>query len=123
MNQIKNKAAAVLGLILAVPTLIEGGSVLLGTSNPDQIVLKWLVIYNVAAALFSLFVTGQLWMNSTRAKKLSVIMLAAHSVVFLTLIAIFFISGHVALKSIAAMGIRTMIWAIINLITINRSKA
>jgi len=120
--KIKTKTAAVLGLILAVPTLIEGGSVLLGTSNPDQIVLKWLVTYNVAAALFSLFVIGQLWMNRTGAKKLSVVMLAAHSVVFLTLIAIFFINGHVALKSIAAMGIRTMVWAVINLIIINRSK-
>ena len=121
MNKMKNRIGAVLAAILALPTIIEGSSVLLGISNPDQIVLKWLVVYNVTAAVFSLYVVWQIWTFAQNAGKLSLLMLAAHMSVFLILLLIFFSSGHVATKSLMAMGMRSSVWIVINLLL--RSKS
>ena len=117
----KNKLAAILGLVLAIPTIFEGSSVLLGINTPNQIVLIWLVAYNVLAALFSLYVVAAIWLQKPGGKKLALLMLIMHGSVLFILAGIFFTTGHVAIKSIMAMTMRSVVWIIINSL-IKRSK-
>ncbi|MDH5656257.1 MAG: hypothetical protein OEZ34_10135 [Spirochaetia bacterium] len=115
----KKFSAAVLVLLISIPTIIEGSSVLFGISRPDQIILPWLVLYNVAAAAVSLIVIYFLFRNSKTAIPFSLFVTASHLTVLGILLFIFFSSGNVALKSIAAMSLRSTIWLIVFLISKN----
>jgi len=116
MKPLKNKIAAFLGLVLAIPTIIEGFSVLLGISTPDQIVLKWLVVYNVAVAVYSIYVIFEIWRGSMKGKKQGLLILTLHLSVLLLLVGIYFTTGQVAVKSILAMSMRSAVWTVINVL-------
>lgn len=106
----KRIIAIILGLVISVPTIIEGGSVLIGRSEPDQVVLKWLVIYNVLVAFISFNIVFIIWLKKKIAITLSLIISLLHLSVFLILVGIYNTSGEVAVKSIYAMLFRTCIW-------------
>jgi len=110
-------------LLISAASLFEGTAVLTGASQPEQIVLRWLVIYNVAAALAGLIfllavlfrfsaVFAQIW-KRLRISWPAGIIAIAHGVVLLTLLIIFFTDGAVAVKSIGAMSMRTVVWALV----------
>lgn len=114
MKNIYSIIAMALGVLLAIPTLKEGIAVIMGKEQVGMVVLHWLVYYNVAMALFSLFVVFTIWKNYSYKFKLSLIVLSGHVTVLLILISIYFINGEVAVKSIMAMTVRSTVWGIIN---------
>jgi len=114
MKGIYSKIAITLGVVLAIPTLLEGISVISGKEQTGMIVLPWLVYYNVGMALFSLFVVFTILKNSTSKQKFAYIVLSGHLIVLLILLGVYFTSGLVATKSIMAMTFRFIIWGIIN---------
>lgn len=108
-------------LLISVATILEGMAVLTGVSQPEQIVLRWLVTYNVIAAFAGLTfllavlfrfssVFARLWKRFNISWPAGIIALA-HAVVLLALVFIYFTDGTVALKSIGAMSMRTVVWA------------
>ena len=122
MKITKNRIAASIGLLLSLPTIMEGTSVLAGLSKPDQIVLPWLVMYNVAMALLSLYIIWEIWKKSNRGRKLAVFVFLMHFSVLAVLVFIYFTSGVVALKSIMAMSLRSAVWATICYLTKRNMK-
>ena len=109
-------------LLISVATLFEGAAVLTGASQPEQVVLRWLVTYNVAAAfagltfllavLFRFSSVFALWKRFRISWPASIIALA-HGAVLLTLLIIYSTDGAVAVKSIGAMSMRTVVWALV----------
>jgi len=102
-----------LGLIFAVVSILEGSRVLLEGPADAQIVLPWLVTYNVVMALLSLPVLYILFREQTRAKQLSILILGCHSLVFLILAGLFLSGDLVALKSVVAMAVRSALWVLL----------
>jgi hypothetical protein len=113
MKNIHSKIAIVLGILLVIPTLLEGTSVILGKEQAGMVVLPWLVYYNVGMALFSLFAVYNIWKEHPAKLKVVSIVLLGHLTVWAILLVIYFTSGAVATKSIMAMTMRSSIWALI----------
>ncbi|MBK6604061.1 MAG: hypothetical protein IPO06_25780 [Leptospiraceae bacterium] len=112
----KNKyslIAIALGILLAIPTLIEGTSVILGKEQGGMIVLFWLVYYNVGMALFSLFVVYTIWKNLSNKLTMTSVVAVGHVLVLFVLVAIYLSSGQVAVKSLLAMTMRSLVWGTI----------
>ena len=122
MKNIYSIIAMILGILLAIPTLKEGISVIMGKEQVGMVVLHWLVYYNVVMAVFSLFVVFSIWKNYIYKFKLASIVFIGHIIVLLILISIYFINGEVAMKSIMAMSVRSGIWGIINLLIRKNTK-
>lgn len=112
-HRIRLIVASLLAVVVSIPTLTEGTSVILGLHTPDQIVLPWLVRYNVAAAVVSLVAVILLWVSSKAGNRLSLAILFGHVTVLVVLALIFFSAGQVATKSILAMAMRSVLWAVI----------
>lgn len=114
--QIRKWIAVGLAVLISIPTIIEGGSVLLGISHPDQIVLKWLVFYNVVMAIISLLVAAMIAFRYSGKAAAARLIFFGHLSVLIILIGIHFTTGQVALKSIGAMSMRSTIWLVINIL-------
>ncbi|MCB1308208.1 MAG: hypothetical protein KDK30_08525 [Leptospiraceae bacterium] len=103
-------------LVFSLLTIMEGGTVLLKGPPADQIVLKWLVIYNVIVAALALPVLVLLWRGRPFACKLALSVTAAHGLVLIILIGIYFSTGEVAVKSLGAMSLRFVLWGFCSLV-------
>lgn len=104
------KIAAAVAIVFSLLTLVEGSQVLLGVTQPEYIVLKPLLIYNVVMAIVGLAAGVALWLNRRRAFTLVATVAAAHIVVLIIVGAMYFADGAVALHSVQAMVIRSAIW-------------
>ncbi|MBE7439919.1 MAG: hypothetical protein HS115_15815 [Spirochaetales bacterium] len=111
--KILRTAILLFGFIHALLSILEGSRVLIAGPAGDQIVLPWLVTYNVAMALFSLPVLYLVFRQRSRGQMLSLSVLAAHTMVFLVLLGIYLTTGQVAGKSVIAMAVRSAVWALI----------
>ena len=107
----KRNIAVIIALIMAIPAIINGTSVIKGSFTPNQIILMWLVWYNVIFAFLSLGAAWLIWKR--KGKRIANFIFSGHVLVLLALVGIYFISGEVAVKSIAAMSIRSVSWALI----------
>jgi len=103
--------ASIFGLLLSVPSIIQGIRVIIGIHKPDQIILVWLVYYNILLACISLFAVYQIW--TAKKSRLPLLIPVMHFSVLIILIAIYFSTGMVAVKSILAMAMRAGVWAFI----------
>lgn len=106
-----NRIAAILALIIGAMAIFAGGKVLLGIL-PDYYVINWLPIYNftmgVISALFSAIV---IWKNSKFALPVAIGTFGLHAVIMLILQTAY--RDVVAPDSIVAMTVRLIIWAVI----------
>lgn len=109
----------ILALVSGVMTLISGIKVLAGISHPDQLVLNWLVVYNVILALVSIAEAHFILRQYPGYGFLAGMILLSHSAILIVLTVIYFTSTQVAVKSIGAMCFRVLIWTIILIIARN----
>jgi hypothetical protein len=110
----RHRLAALLAMVIGLLTVIEGGIVLLGFETKPYPVLPWLLRYNVAMGFVSLAAGLGLWREQGWAEKLLGMVLACHGLVFLSLVGMHLVGMTVAMNSIGAMLIRTVIWTGIN---------
>ncbi|MEP1093863.1 MAG: hypothetical protein ABJG78_02070 [Cyclobacteriaceae bacterium] len=108
-------AASILALIIGLMSVFAGSKVLLGIDVKEYNVLDWLVYYNVAFGVISIFTAYFIWQGIAKGKSLSLFILSMHFVVFLYLK---FLSDTAAPESIKAMIFRTSIWVVIVALTI-----
>lgn len=108
------KIATILALLIGIMSVISGAMVLLNYNNPSYNVLNWLVVYNVILGGISLVAAILIWKNNKSARKIILIILISHLLVFLYL---YFSNQEVALESIKAMGFRISVWTVIFLLT------
>lgn len=110
---IYKKIAASVAIVFSIFSIIEGSHTLLGTTQPEYKVLKPLLIYNVAMGFVGIFVGITLWLNHRRALMLITIVAAMHLTVLLIVVVIYLSDGAVAMHSVKAMIIRSMVWLVI----------
>jgi len=115
LKNISQKIAAIIAIFIGLMSVIAGSKVLLAIDTKEYNVLTWLVSYNVAMGIVSIFTAIVIWQNKRIYKKLAVVILGIHFTVFIFLK---FISTQAASESINAMIFRTSIWLIIVFLSI-----
>jgi hypothetical protein len=116
----KNRIAALLALIIGALPIYAGTRVLTGIDVPSHPVLDWLVIYNVTLGVISVLMALFLWNAWKGARPVSLLIMAAHLLVFLWLLSM--PREEVALKSQVVMGVRTATWVLINVLYTHEGK-
>jgi len=96
-------------------SVIAGSKVLLAIDTKEYNVLTWLVSYNIAMGIVSIFTAILIWQNKVIFKTVASSILVMHFMVFIFLK---FISTQAASESIKAMIFRTSIWLIIVFLSI-----
>lgn len=114
-STLSHKFAAILALFLGLMSVFAGLKVLLEIDAKDYNVLIWLVTYNVFFGAISIIVAYFIWKNYSKAKNLTLFVLAMHFLVFIYLK---FVSLTVAPESIKAMLFRTSVWILIAILSL-----
>ena len=115
MKNISQKIAAIIAIFIGLMSVIAGSKVLLAIDTKEYNVLTWLVSYNVAMGIVSIFTAILIWQNKVIFKTVASSILVIHFMVFIFLK---FISTQAASESIKAMIFRTSIWLIIVFLSI-----
>lgn len=105
------KTAAILAFLIGLLSVLSGTLVIAGIKSPGYFTLSWLIYYNVAAGLVSIFVSYFIWNNKNPVLLFTALICGAHILVLLLLNTIFF--DVVAQESISAMIMRSFIWIVI----------
>ncbi len=109
-SKTKNRFAGVTGLLVGLLSLISGSAVLLGLTQPDYTVLRWLVIYNTSMGVVSIAAGVGIWSAQMWAARIASYITTAHVVVLLVLFVMYASTYTVALQSMGAMTFRSFIW-------------
>ena len=109
----RDRVAAVLGTMVGLLTITEGGRVLLGLATPPYTVLPWLVWYNVVMGIVSVAAGVGIWLERSWSIDVGVNILVFHAIVFAGLVGMQKFGQPVAMVSIFAMLFRTFIWIVI----------
>ena len=104
------KIAAIVAVIFSLLTIVEGVRVLLGVSQPEYLVLRPLLIYNVIMGVVGFIVGILIWFNHRWALMFASIVAALHLAVLLGIEVLFYSSGSVAMDSVKAMIVRSTVW-------------
>ncbi len=115
MKNIFQKIAAILALFIGIMSVIAGSKVLLDIDTKEYNVLTWLVSYNVAMGVVSVFTAILIWKNKVLFKTVASAILVLHFMVFIFLK---YISTQATSESINAMIFRTSIWLVIIILSI-----
>lgn len=118
------KITAAVALIFSSLTIGEGSLVLFKISTPAYTVFAPLLIYNILMGLAGFYVALTIWKNEMHARKYSLIVFVMHLTVFFISAIIYSTSDLVALDSVKAMALRSLIWfAVFFVVTkYNKSK-
>ncbi len=111
------KIAATVAMLFSLLTIVEGSQALLGVTQQEYIVFTPLLIYNVVMAIVGLFVAVMIWINHKKALTITSIVTALHLIVLIVVAVIFISDGMVAMHSVQAMAIRSVVWLAITLVT------
>lgn len=106
------RAAAIVGGAFGVAGIVAGTRVLSGLDGPDYHVLRWLVVYNVVTSTAAVVVAVALWRGRRWAAHAAMGLAGAHALVLVALAALRVTGTGVANDSLAAMGLRTSVWAL-----------
>ena len=107
-------AAAIAGLF-GVATLFAGGRVLLG-SDPGYVVFRPLLIYNTIMGMAYLAAGITLWRSLTLGKYAAGAVFLLNILVLLGIILVYRNGGAVAVDSLRAMTLRTVMWLVLFLV-------
>ncbi len=107
----KYRLAAIVAFILGLLTIKEGGSVLLGLTAKPYTILPWLVWYNVVFGFVSVAAGAGLWIKRNWGLSLAAVIVSLHFLVLVILVILYSFREPVAVQSIAAMLVRTLVWA------------
>ena len=111
----RQRAAALVGGAFGMAGMVAGTRVLSGLDVPDYQVLPWLVVYNVVTSAVAVVVAVALWRGQRWATNGARGLAGAHALVLAGLTALRVTGAGVADDSLAAMGLRTLVWALIAL--------
>ncbi|MBL8138116.1 MAG: hypothetical protein JNL48_15935 [Acidobacteria bacterium] len=106
------RAAALVGGALGAAGMVAGTRVLSGLDVPDYQVLTWLVVYNVVTSAVAVVVAVALWRGGRWATNGARGLAVAHALVLVGLAARRATGAGVADDSLAAMSLRTSVWAL-----------
>lgn len=107
------RGAAGVGFVFGLMSVVAGTRVLVGLAHPDYVVLRWLLVYNVAAGAAGVLAGAGLWRLRNWATRLTRFVAAAHGVVLAVLMVLWVTDRPVALDSLIAMLLRVVVWTAI----------
>ena len=107
-------AAAIAGLF-GVATLFAGGRVLLG-SDPGYVVFQPLLIYNTIMGVAYLAAGITIWRSLILGKYAAGAIFSLNTLVLLGIILLYRSGGAVAVDSLGAMTLRTVVWLVLFLV-------
>lgn len=99
-------------LLFGVVTLFAGGRVLLGY-DPGYVVFRPLLIYNTAMGLAYLAAGITVWRNVTAGRNAAGAIFLLNLLVLVGIIVIYRSGGAVAVDSLRAMTLRTVVWLLL----------
>jgi len=108
--------AAAIASLFGVATLFAGGRVLLG-SDPGYVVFRPLLIYNTTMGVAYLVAGAAIWRNLILGKFMAGAIFLLNTVVLFGIILVYQNGGSVAMDSLGAMTLRTVVWLIVFLVT------
>ncbi len=112
--KIRTAISAGLALIISIMSLIAGIRVLGDVFQPDYLIFRPLVVYNVLMGAVGLFAVYGIWTVRHWAAQLALFITKAHGFVLLVILLLWILNGFVALQSLGAMILRVTIWAAIS---------
>lgn len=104
--------AAVGAVLFGAATLIAGGRVLLG-SDPGYEVFRPLLIYNTTMGAAYVVAGVTIWHGFKKGIYAAGAIFLLNLVVLVAIIAVYRSGGHVAVDSIRAMTLRTVVWLVL----------
>jgi hypothetical protein len=107
-------AAAIAGLI-GVATLFAGGRVLLG-SDPGYVIFRPLLIYNTIMGVAYLAAGITIWRSLILGKYAAGAIFLLNILVLLGILLVYRSGGAVAVDSLGAMTLRTVVWLVLFLV-------
>jgi hypothetical protein len=110
MSNIAQRTAAVVATLFGLATLIAGGRVLMGYSNPGYIVYRPLLIYNTAMGIAYVAAGAAIWSSRVRGKHAALAIFVFNLAVLLGVVYLYANGGAVAIDSVRAMAFRTSVW-------------
>ena len=117
MSRNITRTSAAVGLLFGAASVIAGTRVLAGVDHPAYVVLTWLVEYNVAAGVVGVAAGAGLWMLRRSAVRLTMTLATCHGLVLVILLALLGTGQAVAMDSVRAMMLRTVVWSAIAFVT------
>ncbi len=101
--------AAVIALLFGIATLFAGGRVLLG-SDPGYVVFRPLLIYNTTMGVAYLAAGVTIWLSSIRGRYAAGAILLLNIIVLVGITLAYRSGAAVAVDSLRAMTVRTVVW-------------
>ena len=99
-------------LVFGVVTLLAGARVLLG-SDPGYEVFRPLLIYNTSMGLAYLAAGIAVWRNAKAGRNAAGVIFVLNLVVLVGILVIYRSGGAVAVESLRAMTLRTVVWLVL----------
>jgi hypothetical protein len=103
-------AAAAVAVLFGVATVMAGGRVLLGISDPGYVVFRPLLIYNTAMGVAYVAAGVAMWRCLRCGVHAAAIVFALNLLVLVAIFAVYSSGGAVAVESLGAMSFRTAVW-------------
>lgn len=105
-------AAATIAVLFGIATLIAGGRVLLG-SDPGYEVFRPLLIYNTAMGVAYLMAGAALWHRASAGRNAAGAIFLLNLLVLAGIVMVYAYGGGVAVDSLRAMTLRTLVWLLL----------
>lgn len=108
-SRVVQKIAVAVAGLFGVVTIIAGGRVLLG-SDPGYLVFRPLLLYNTVMGVVYLAAAIAIWRSVVRGRAVAGAIFGLNLVVLLGIALIYRRGGAVAVDSLRAMTLRTVVW-------------
>ena len=117
MNQsiiplILQRIMAAIAVVFGIVTIIAGSRVLTGT-DPGYTVFQPLLVYNTLMGVVYIVGGLMIWRNIRRGKYVAASIFTLNLIVLGGIAYLYFVSGGVAVDSLRAMTLRTVVWLVL----------
>ncbi len=109
------KSGALTAILFGAVTIIAGGRVLFGLSNPGYNILQPLLIFNFIMGFIYVGTGLLIWKKHSKAIQMALFVLVLNLVALFTIGTLYLSGGNVAIQSVIAMTLRAGIWLLIYL--------
>jgi hypothetical protein len=104
------RIAAVVAVLFGLATLMAGGRVLAGYSDPGYVVYQPLLIYNTAMGIAYVAAGALVWYDLQRGKYAALAIFILNLAVLADVVFLYTTGGDIAVESVRAMVLRTSVW-------------
>ena len=110
------RASVLIAVLFGLLSLFAGGRVLLGLSTPDHAVVQPLLVFNTVMGAVYIAVALRIRADAARGRVGAGVVAVLNLAAWLALIAYAATGAPVAIDSLVAMGIRSVVWGTIFLV-------